>query len=668
MKKVKTVEEKNQILVCVFTLALLLFIFIIPAYSSESNGIISYVLPKYEGKITDSVDLAFIKSNHHIGRAGEPDIPWFYGAFLVPEDADYNNISVVINDVKKDTIDLNNKLSTVQDVIILGDEEVLRKDDYFLNYTSGLFPETDIEILGFSNLYGNKIIRFRVPLAFWDLEKRKLITTNGGILQVKLNATKNIIVKNCPKSAFKRLSKTVLNFPHDLLNSRLSSRQTEGYIIFTTNTIKNNLNNLEAFVASKRAKGYNVEVVTDWGRTSEEIRSWLSSRYISENIAYALMIGDGTPTSGDVPMYAAWSQSLGDYIPTDFYYAQLSSSFSASDCDAEIAVGRIPMYNNNYSITDDILERMINYENVGASDIEWRHNALFAGVYLDNQTSGSGIFEIIRNDILSPNGWNCYRIYADGIGYPDEIGCSYAKFPNAWNSDSYGLVEWSTHGQKDDADKILYSSATSTLSDEYPPIVFSASCQNAWVEVSNNLAYSLLKNAAISVVAPTRNSMYLPGQNAEIANLGTNQGYTIEFARGIVEDSMGVGDALNAVKSWSTVQQIQLWTNYCDFNVYGCPEIGVYSQGAGVSIGKTLITKEYVSINYLNNNIEFKANENLLIKMEIFNIQGKKFFQRNIKTVEGLNRLSLKNYIANGTYFGTITVEGNKRSFSFIKN
>ncbi len=657
----------KQFIVSLYTCFVITILAFTKVNAVEADNVISFKLPEFKGEIVDSMAVTFIKSNHNIGNIGEPAIPWFHAAFLVPDDADFTNVSVSIMGSERSIVKLNNKLDIVKSPKFIGSNKPVIEENRFQVPVTGIFPESDAEIIGFSDLYGHRILRIRIPLAKYDSINNSIIPFNNGTLQITLDTNKKVLLKKCPASVLKRLSKIVLNFPEGELESRLKKRADEKYVIFTTNTIKSNLTNLDALIESKKSKGYLVGVVTDWGTTSSDLRSWLSSRYINENIAYALLIGNGTPLTGDVPMHREWEQNLGDYIPTDFYYAQLSSSFSANDCDAEISVGRIPMYNNNYSTTDAIIERIVDYENTAPADISWRKNVLFAGVYLDNQTSGSGIFEVIRNSILNPNGWDCYRIYADGVGYPDEIGCSYTKFPNAWNSGTYGLVEWSTHGQKDDADKILYSSATSSLSSENPPIVFSASCQNAWIEVSNNLAYSLLKNAAISVVAPTRNSMYLPGQNAEIANLGTNQGYTIEIARGIVRDSMGVANALNAAKSWSTIQKTQLWTNYCDFNVYGCPELGVYSHGSTVPVEKVSNNVLGNKIKYINNKVEFSTNESKRVVIEIYNSMGKKIISKSIGSNIGINRIDVGNRLSSGSYFGRVIIDNKKNNFTIVK-
>jgi len=84
------------------------------------------------------------------------------------------------------------------------------------------------------------------------------------------------------------------------------------YAIITTNAIRDNSSQLANFIASKTARGYSVQVVTEtnYGSltglspngTADKIRQWLINNYNSLNIKYVLLIGNPNPSTGDVPM------------------------------------------------------------------------------------------------------------------------------------------------------------------------------------------------------------------------------------------------------------------------------------------------------------------------------------------------------------------------------
>ena len=143
--------------------------------------------------------------------------------------------------------------------------------------------------------------------------------------------------------------------------------------IITTSSIESGSQNLQNYITHKEKKGYEVHLVTDsW--TSSKLRSWMKDNYESLNIEFALLIGDPTTSSGDVPMY------MNSRTPTEWYYQELSGSgISSSDVYAEVHLGRIPVYNTgDIQNLDDILEKTIAYENANKDDIGWRFKALLS--------------------------------------------------------------------------------------------------------------------------------------------------------------------------------------------------------------------------------------------------------------------------------------------------
>jgi hypothetical protein len=111
-----------------------------------------------------------------------------------------------------------------------------------------------------------------------------------------------------------------------------------------------------------------------------------------------------------------------------------------------------------------------------------------------------------------------------------------------WNRDHYGMVTWWTHGNSSMAVNTMSTTDAVDLNDAYPAMVFQGSCLNAWPEASDNLAYTLLKNGAVSTVAATRVSWYLYA--SDYSRGGDNGGRALEYTRAAVRDSMSCGEAL----------------------------------------------------------------------------------------------------------------------------
>ena len=88
---------------------------------------------------------------------------------------------------------------------------------------------------------------------------------------------------------------------------------------------------------------------------------------------------------------------------------------------AEVFVGRIPVYNNNYTDLDAILDKIIRYE-TDPGDISWRSLILLPMEPSDANTNGTLLGEGIRSDYALAAGFTVFRIYDDdysSTGGPD---------------------------------------------------------------------------------------------------------------------------------------------------------------------------------------------------------------------------------------------------------
>ena len=602
---------------------------------------ISFNLPCKNVAVTKEASSTVFKGSDVSGEPGQPQLPVYTCVFVIPPDADLNSVSFSISGLKEEILGGTHSVKPAPP-LVSGDgvwwpprRNIVDGKDVGVYSTDAFFPNNYIGKVKVGKLYCYKVVHVSVYLSKYNPVTKKLKQMKNGELLLQYAKTPGYDSKRnasyrIPVNVKKRVKNIVVNYEEIAgeYDSDFTFVNRSKYAIITTASIQSGSSKLSSLIASKELRGFDVEVVTQstWGNNADDLRSWLQSNYESMGIEYVLLIGDPHPTSGDVPMkVVSYSQGSG---PTDFYFAQLTGSFSSSDGDAEVSVGRIPVYNDDYATLDDILDKCVRYENVAISDILWRTNALLIAKPFDDNTPGNYLFEAIKEDFIDPNGWDNFRIYDDDYGDPDIDECSQSAVIDAWSSEPFGFVEWMTHGSQTGASSIMSSSATSQLGNEYNPIVFMGSCSNSYPEADDNLAYSMLKNASIASIAATRTSYYSPGQTSFDGRTSI-QGFIYELACGIVADSLGAGDALNQIKSKGSSSSF--WVNYCVFNLYGCPDLSVF----------TCISQPFINVSSPNGGEEWERGFSQEIKWGD-NIDG------NVK-IELFKGSSLKETLAAST-------------------
>lgn len=401
---------------------------------------------------------------------------------------------------------------------------------------------------------------------------------------------------------------------------------TYPYAIITTNEIKENSHNLADFETVHEAGGLQVLTVTEdrtfadlglagalggWGggygnAAAENIRTWLADNYAALGIEYVLLIGNPHPGNGDVPMKMCYPNiggtvpTNGDSAPTDFYYAELTGNWDLNDDGiygewskdsgpggiealSELYVGRIPVYEMDYSTLDAILFKTIKYL-MPDENTDWRHSVLLPMKPLDEVTFGYSIGEHIRMSYAAPQLWQSYRIYEEDYGCsPNLTPCTSANVEDAWQS-GFGLVTWCTHGSQTGASHIFDTSQCAALNDDRPAITFQCSCYNGYPEASNNLGYSLLIHGAIATLSGSRVSWYAQGEeNWNVT--GTNVHMAGVYSGNIIHGET-VGKASTLARQSIQSGTYKFWMNTLVFNLYGDPALSIDSALDSVGIGR----------------------------------------------------------------------------------
>jgi len=431
------------------------------------------------------------------------------------------------------------------------------------------------------------------------------------------------------------------------------SRDTYDYVIVTTTDLVDAITSSN-FINWKTVLGYNIKTVyvTDAEITeqsgqdlAEQIRNFLRQYYSEWSIEYVLIVGDYEtvpmrycyPNPGNHENTAGTPGGTGGEVPTDYYYADLSSSDEDSwdsdgdgyygeyvhdnpDFAPEVYVGRIPV--NDLSKITYALDKIVAFEQDTGS---WKNNALHAGAffYFSNETApntgpmdGARHCAVIENDFMSD--WTIGH-YSEQEGLEHSIyewdALTEEAFTSDWRTGQYAIVNWGAHGWSnsiarkiwawDDGDGIPEAnemswptmlSTGSNLDDDYPSIVTSISCYvgypepNDWGNMGIDLLTRQFYGSSVGVISSARTPY---GSLNWPEDLGGSESIMYEFNNNLINKSEKVGEAFynskffcNLHYGWSE------WAEYCDmytFNLFGDPSLDL--EGFEGSVPSVEITK-----------------------------------------------------------------------------
>ncbi len=309
--------------------------------------------------------------------------------------------------------------------------------------------------------------------------------------------------------------------------------------------------------------------------------------------------------------------------PTDYYFAELSQPDSLSwdsdgdgfygeyqqdeiDFAPEVTVGRIP-YSDTTTV-GNICRKLVDFERDTGS---WKQSALLLGAMANYEnedgggwprTDGATLMEVMSDSLLT--GWSATKMYEDvGIHpsiYPHDDALTRNNVATHWSTGQYAVVNWSAHGNNagayrkywrtDDGDSIpemwemsspvfFQMGDESQLDDDYPSIVFSASCCNA-KPGGPNVARSLLANGSAGIVAATELAWYNCGWMAP--DDGGIASIDYHFFRYLLAQGETVGQALYDAKVYyhdylfEAYPGDDIWSpqqNMMSLNLYGDPSL-----------------------------------------------------------------------------------------------
>lgn len=283
----------------------------------------------------------------------------------------------------------------------------------------------------------------------------------------------------------------------------------DGLLILTTMSIRQGSRLLDAFVQAKERRNFRVRVATeaDHGagnlqgqERARRVRDWLKTVYT--DYRYLLLIGDGQPDHGDLPMFTVWprhaqpAELCGNAfaldcrsMQTDFMYGELTGNWDRNgngrpgehglddgpdgiDFHAELVVGRIPVYFGDASELDRILAHAMTYMDEPCTELAWRQETLLPaalfylkGQRLANATAprdvdGADITEWLVHNVLAPKGITTTRLYEqEGIRksvHSSDASLTRENMLTAW-SRGQGIVYWQAHGLPRSIGRVVWS-------------------------------------------------------------------------------------------------------------------------------------------------------------------------------------------------------------------
>lgn len=160
---------------------------------------------------------------------------------------------------------------------------------------------------------------------------------------------------------------------------------------------------ITSFVQHKQNLQYDVTAVStaQTGSTTEAIKSYIQSRYDNSYTRpdFILLVGD----TDTIPH---WTGTQTDRPATDLYYVCMDGE---TDWIPDIAIGRISA--RTYEQLDDILKKIIYYENNSFSETNWISHAVFMASE-DNYTITEGTHDYCISTYLSPRGYTSDKLYS----------------------------------------------------------------------------------------------------------------------------------------------------------------------------------------------------------------------------------------------------------------
>lgn len=588
------------------------------------------------------------------GESGAPQLPFFSYDFLVPSDAELNTVTATIQESQEEVLqglyDIKPALppSVNEEIQYPAGKTIINGKDVAIYNVNAFYPSNFVTAVTIGKLQEYKLVKVVVSPYQYNPVTRQLkkLVTGEIVLQYLKTRTPSTFPHGIPYWYMEQIKSYCVNFDQVISSYPAPKRQKKGYAIVTMASIKSGLKNLQSFIDSKKNRGFEVSVIDEsqWGggtgnSAAENLRKWLKANYQNMGIYYLLIIGNPTPTSGDIAMKIFKSKASSG---TDYYFSELSGTADGNkngtfgesadnkagdpDCNHELALGRIPVYSSDLTAADAILAKFTLYENESQETAQWRFKMLAPMMPSDASTPGNHLANALKDKVCTPNQWGCYRICQNkDPGNVEKTPCTVANVVAAYNSDNYGMTVWWTHGNPTSASGIMDVTNATKLKSDHPTFTYQVSCTNASPATKNNLAYTLLTTKAVGTIAGTDLTYYMPGQT-NFDNSSSNSGTSYNWAKVLINGKLPNGDAFNKMRA--TVPVSGMWVNWGVFVLYGDPSIGpfVWAGTTDITTAMNESVNPLATLQYRNSKLLYRIpsfqQSDALVTINLYNVRG----------------------------------------------
>jgi hypothetical protein len=623
---------------------------------------------EYQIVNVDNYQKIILKDYNYLMDLGKPSLP--YKNILIALPPGVRALSVDVEGTNPEIIDGNYKIIPSSELFPLEnlnnnkikDIKIEWKKNYENIYSSNIpYPLKAGNMIGSGSFRKYSYVLVSIYPFNYNSKTEKLIHFDSARITVNYEITSSNSLESIKKDTLidEKAEKLFVNYneikhlykPNN--NQFISNEDTYNYVIITINDLYDTITS-SSFVPWKESIGYDMKIVriTDPEITSqsgidlgEKIRNFLREYYIEWGIEYVLIVGDYEtipmrycyPDPTNHVNSAGTPGGPGGDVPTDYYYADLSSPDSESwDFDGdgyhgeyghdkpdflpEVYVGRIPI--NDKSRISYTLEKSVAFEQDTG---DWKYNALHPAAFFyftdelgvgEPAMDGATCCAYIENDFMS--NWTVSR-YSEQEGLEKSIypwdPLSETAFANDWRTGKYAIVNWGAHGWSDliarkvwswdngngipDANEIAWPtmlSTSSNLDDDYPSIVTSISCYvgypepNGWGNMGIDLLTKPSYGTSVGVISSARTPY---GTSNWPTNPGASYSIIYEFNKYLINHSEKVGEAFFNSKYFCNINfNWYGWVEYNDlytFNLYGDPSLDIKGIDIGGKPDKPLI-------------------------------------------------------------------------------
>ena len=401
-----------------------------------------------------------------------------------------------------------------------------------------------------------------------------------------------------------------------------NTKNGRSLLILTTEYFLSESKEIWNFISAKKESGFSVNIATeknyDGGELKgikrvEKIREYLRTVY--QNYDFLLIIAGTRPSGDEVPMVVTRPDDADDpeyeLVPTDIFYAELTEDMDYDgnglygeridmiSYEFELIVGRIPIYEKDVKTADSILARTVDFIKEKPSTASYRRRILFPTTisYYENQDNqfgipkmdGAYIAEYLMKQSIKEPFSSKILVEKSGIDpseFINEEALTYNSMLTNINQ-GYGIVFWQAHGMPAYSVRTVWrgdgngnkipetyrnelSSETfvdNNLADKITtvnPFIFQGSCLNGTIESGGSLAYNILRNTAVGVVAASQVSYGAIYSNYDLSSQDIFS-YGTVFTDSAIKNEFPAKTFFETKEKWSNrsvLLTIKLETNY----------------------------------------------------------------------------------------------------------